>query len=79
MVYSLRSRPDDQLGHSAGAQVEQDGRFVAEVPGLHTIIATCGNAVISHTLRIEPRSMPVISRTTWSRLTVPSSTLALPA
>ncbi len=55
--YSLSSRPDDDLGAAAGAQVALDGRFVAEAAGLHTVTATCGSAVAQHTLRVAPRDV----------------------
>lgn len=53
--YSVHSKPDDNLGSAAGAQVMPDGRFVAEVPGIHTVVATCGEASVSHAMRISPR------------------------
>lgn len=42
--YSFQAAPDDNLGPGASGQIEQDGRFVAETPGLYTIVASCGTA-----------------------------------
>ena len=47
---------DGMLGTSATAQV-RDGRFVADVPGIHTVLATAGSLTARTTLRAEPRDV----------------------
>jgi len=54
---SVVSEPDDALGQAASGQVEQDGRFVAETPGLYTVIATCGNTVARASVRADARDV----------------------
>ncbi|MFT5048876.1 MAG: hypothetical protein ACI8QZ_000263 [Chlamydiales bacterium] len=54
---SVVSEPDDTLGQPASGQVEQDGRFVAETPGLYSIIATCGNTVARASVRADARNV----------------------
>ena len=36
--YSFVASPDDNLGNGSTGQIEQDGRFVAETPGLYTCL-----------------------------------------
>ncbi len=54
--YSFRAKTDDQLGPASSGQINQDGRFVAEQPGLYTILAMSGPAVSQQTIRIAPRN-----------------------
>lgn len=53
--YSFTAAPDDSLGNGATGQIEQDGRFVAETPGLYTIVATCGSASARRTVKARQR------------------------
>jgi len=55
--YSFMARPDDQLGQGATAQIEQDGRFVANKPGVYTLIAKSGNAIARQTVRVDHRDI----------------------
>ncbi len=55
--YAFTARPDDNLGNAAPAQVEQDGRFVANKPGYYTLIAKTGNQISRQTVRVEPRNV----------------------
>ena len=55
--YAFTARPDDNLGNAAPAQVEQDGRFVANKPGYYTLIAKTGNQIARQTVRVEPRNV----------------------
>ena len=55
VFYSFHAAPDDALGNGATGQIEQDGRFVAETPGLYTIIATCGTVSDRITIRANER------------------------
>jgi hypothetical protein len=54
---SVQARPDDSLGNAATGQVTQDGRFVAQTPGLYTIIGTSGSVAARTTLRANPRDV----------------------
>ncbi|MEE2885794.1 MAG: Ig-like domain-containing protein [Planctomycetota bacterium] len=54
---SLQVRPDDTLGNSATGQIKQDGRFVAEKPGVYTVIANCGQQVARCTLKVVARNV----------------------
>ena len=53
--YAVYAQPDDDLGASASAQIDQDGRFVAETPGLYTIVASTGKLSTESLIRITPR------------------------
>ncbi len=53
--YSFYAAPDDTLGNAATGQIQQDGRFVAETPGLYTIVATCGDVTARTTVRCSQR------------------------
>jgi hypothetical protein len=55
--YSFSAEPDDDLGPAASGQIKADGRFVADQPGLYTVIATCGGTSARHTLRAEARDV----------------------
>lgn len=55
VFYTFHALPDDTLGNAATGQIEQDGRFVAEKPGLYTIVATCGGASDRVTIRARQR------------------------
>jgi hypothetical protein len=57
ITLSLVSEPDDALGEPASGQVKQDGRFVAETPGMYTVVASCGAASTRRTVRITPRNV----------------------
>ncbi|MCA8978287.1 MAG: hypothetical protein KDC98_26400 [Planctomycetes bacterium] len=55
VLFTFVATPDDHLGNAATGQIEQDGRFVAEAPGLYTIVATCGQASDRLTIRCDER------------------------
>tara|TARA_R110000868_G_scaffold1211_1_gene9267 strand:- start:35174 stop:37156 length:1983 start_codon:yes stop_codon:yes gene_type:complete len=57
IVYSFTASPDDNRGQSASAQIEQDGRFVANHSGLYTVMARNGNNVDEVSVRINPRNV----------------------
>ena len=57
ITYSFTASPDDNRGQSASAQIEQDGRFVANHSGLYTIMARNGNNVDEVSVRINPRNV----------------------
>lgn len=54
---SFVARPDDDRGAPASGQIEPDGRFVADTPGLYTIVATSGPNAARATVRIVPRNV----------------------
>ena len=59
--FALRSRPDpahpESVGAGAPAQVVDDGRFVAEQPGIYTVLAMSGSAVARESVRITQRDV----------------------
>ena len=59
--FALESRPDahrpESLGAGAPAQVTADGRFVAEQPGLYTVVAMSGDRIARRTVRAVPRGV----------------------
>ncbi len=57
VVYAVEAEPDDDLGPAASAQIGQDGRFVAETPGLYTVVATSGSLSAQQSVRISPRNV----------------------
>lgn len=56
-TYAVQAHPDDDLGNPAVGQIDQQGRFVAESPGVYTIIATSGRLATRFTMRIEARNV----------------------
>jgi hypothetical protein len=55
--YTMNARPEDTRGPAATGQINEQGHFVAEEPGLYTIMATSGNHTARTQVRIEPRDM----------------------
>ena len=59
--FALESRPDahrpESLGAGAPAQVTGDGRFVAEQPGLYTVVAMSGDRIARRAVRAVPRGV----------------------
>jgi hypothetical protein len=55
--FTFAARPKDNLGNGATGQIEQDGRFVAEQPGLYTIVASCGQVVARRTIEVVARNV----------------------
>lgn len=55
--YSFQAEPDDRRGEGATAQIDQNGRFVANKPGLYTLIAKSGNNVERQVVRIDQRNV----------------------
>lgn len=48
---------DGMLGVPATGQIDDDGSYVADVPGIHTVTATAGNLAARHTFMAEPRDV----------------------
>ncbi|MCH8960521.1 MAG: hypothetical protein IH820_04165 [Bacteroidetes bacterium] len=57
IAFLFQARPDDDLGPSASGQIDDAGRFVAETPGLYTIMASSGGRAAQQTVRIRPRNV----------------------
>ncbi|MDR9416115.1 MAG: hypothetical protein RI564_07515 [Gracilimonas sp.] len=55
--YSFIAEPDDDLGQSAEGQVSQKGKFVANKPGVFTLIAKSGNVVAEQIIRVTERNV----------------------
>ena len=56
--YSFRARTVDHANGSASSgMITEDGRFVADLPGEYTIIASAGNQVAIQTIWVEPRNV----------------------
>ncbi|MEO1021172.1 MAG: hypothetical protein AAFW89_01395 [Bacteroidota bacterium] len=57
ITYTFTAQPDDALGEGAPGQVSQKGKFVANKPGLFTLIAKSGPVAGEQIVRIEPRNV----------------------
>ena len=56
--YTFRSRTVDHANGSASSGlITDDGRFVADLPGEYTVMATAGNRVAIESVWIEPRGV----------------------
>lgn len=57
ITYTFIASPDDNLGQGASAQIEQDGRFVANHPGKYTVMARVGSTISETTFRVVNRNV----------------------
>jgi len=57
ITYSFTARPDDARGEAAPAQIEQNGKFVANKSGLYTITARNAGSFAETTVKINPRNV----------------------
>ena len=61
IAFALQSRPDpnrpESLGAGAPAQIDESGRFVAEQPGVYTVIALTGNQMSRSSVLVTPRNV----------------------
>ncbi|MCW9708631.1 Ig-like domain-containing protein [Fodinibius salsisoli] len=55
--YTFTAQPDDNLGEGTSGQIKDDGRFVANKPGLYTIVARAGNVSAENTIRVDARDI----------------------
>ena len=55
--YTMNAQPEDTRGPAATGQINEQGHFVAEEPGLYTIMATSGSHMARTQVRIEPRDV----------------------
>jgi len=56
MYYSF-SGVSDNVSQSASGLIKQDGRFVADEPGMYTVTVSCGVASASKSVKISPRDV----------------------
>ncbi|HSF14387.1 MAG TPA: hypothetical protein VLK65_02410 [Vicinamibacteria bacterium] len=58
VVFSFHARTDPlAVGGPSSGLIDQKGRFVADLPGEYTIVATSGSHVDMQTVTIEPRNV----------------------
>ena len=55
LLFTVHADPDDPLAPSASAQIDQEGRFVAETPGFYTVVASAGSLSAQTTVRVVAR------------------------
>ncbi len=59
--FALQSWPDPSRARTVGAgaagQLAPDGRFVAEQPGVYTVVATSGAQMAERSVRVTPRNV----------------------
>ncbi len=61
ITFALSSRPDpnrpESVGAGAPAQIDPLGRFVAEQPGIYTIVALSGDRIARRSVLVTPRNV----------------------
>ena len=57
VVWSYLFEPDDSIRAPGAAGIVRDGKFVGEVPGLYTIIATAGPISARKVIDVRPRNV----------------------
>ncbi|GAB5407861.1 MAG: Ig-like domain-containing protein [Balneolaceae bacterium] len=57
ITYTFIASPDDMLGQGASAQIEQDGRFVANHTGRYTVMARVGSTISETTFKVVKRNV----------------------
>ncbi|MDA1306307.1 MAG: Ig-like domain-containing protein [Acidobacteria bacterium] len=56
--YSFRARTVDHAqGSASSGLITEDGRFVADLPGEYTIVASAGNVTATETIAVAPRNI----------------------
>ncbi|HBQ58684.1 MAG TPA: hypothetical protein DD671_03425, partial [Balneolaceae bacterium] len=55
ITYSFEAQPEDNLGQGAEGQINQDGKFVANVPGTFILSARAGTATADQVIRVRKR------------------------
>jgi hypothetical protein len=56
--FSFRAKTvDDKLGSASSGLITEDGRFVADLPGEYTVMASAGHVVASETVSIAERGI----------------------
>jgi len=56
-IYSFTSKPDDDRGPAAPAQINQDGKFVANKAGYYTLSVRNASTIAELTVRVNPRNV----------------------
>lgn len=57
ITYSFVAQPEDNLGQGAEGQISQEGKFVANKPGIFTLTARSGDAIAEQIIRVEDRNV----------------------
>ncbi|MBD3616597.1 MAG: hypothetical protein HUJ22_08485 [Gracilimonas sp.] len=57
ITYSFVAQPDDNLGQGAEGQISQEGKFVANKPGIFTLSARSGDVVTDQIIRVRDRNV----------------------
>ncbi len=55
--YAVRTDHTEEIAPGATAEIESDGRFVAEDAGQYTVVATSGGHTATHTVSVTPRGL----------------------
>ncbi|MFP4228648.1 MAG: Ig-like domain-containing protein, partial [Salinivenus sp.] len=55
--YAVQTDHTEERAPGAGAEIGDDGRFVAEEPGQYTVVATSGSHTATHTVSVTPRDL----------------------
>jgi hypothetical protein len=55
ITWTVAFQPDDSIKAPGAGGIVHDGKFVGEVPGLYTIMASAGDLVASTTVDVAPR------------------------
>ncbi len=53
--WSVSFFPDDSINAPGAAGLINDGKFVGEIPGIYTVVATAGSLVAQQTVDVRPR------------------------
>ncbi len=53
--WTVSFQPDDSIHAPGAAGIVRDGKFVGEVPGLYTVVASAGDLVARATVDVSPR------------------------
>jgi len=55
VTWSVSFTPDDTINAPGGGGIVNEGKFVGEVPGQYTVLATAGNLVAQRKVDVRPR------------------------
>ncbi len=55
--YAVRTDHTEEIAPGATAEIESDGRFVAEDAGQYTVVTTSGGHTATHTVSVTPRGL----------------------
>jgi len=57
ITYSFVAQPEDNLGQGAEGQINQEGKFVANVPGTFILTARAGSASADQVVQVKDRNV----------------------